>query len=113
MNTPPTISLVYITAASGHIDPVFLKTPHLQDTALDGSLGCRVLAKVETQNPVGSFKGRGTELFAARKLSGERETVVCASADNFGQGLPRASVRRGHACVVFAAETANPVKVAA
>jgi threonine dehydratase len=39
--------------------------------------------------------------------------VVCASAGNFGQGLARAAGRRGHACVVFAAENANPVKIEA
>jgi threonine dehydratase len=39
------------------------------------------------------------------------ERLVCASAGNFGQGLARAATRRGHACTVFAAETANPVKL--
>src|SRR5205085_11614668 len=41
------------------------------------------------------------------------ETVVCASAGNFGQGLARAAGRRGQRCVVFAAENANPTKVQA
>jgi threonine dehydratase len=106
------ISLANITAAPPRIDPVFLDSPVLQDTSLDRSLGCQLLAKVETDNPVGSFKGRGTELFAATALT-PGQTVVCASAGNFGQGLARAAGRRGHACVVFAAENANPVKIEA
>jgi threonine dehydratase len=106
------ISLAGITAAPSQIDPVFLNSPVLKDTSLDRSLGCQLVAKVETQNPVGSFKGRGTELFAATALS-PGQTVVCASAGNFGQGLARAAGRRGHACVVFAAENASPVKVEA
>jgi threonine dehydratase len=106
------ISVANIAAAPPRIDPVFLHSPVLQDTSLDRSLGCQLLAKVETDNPVGSFKGRGTELFAATALT-PGQTVVCASAGNFGQGLARAAGRRGHACVVFAAESANPVKIEA
>jgi threonine dehydratase len=106
------ISVERILAAPRYIDPVFLNSAVLENTALDRSLRCRAVLKVETQNPVGSFKGRGTELFAATALSGN-ETVVCASAGNFGQGLARAAGRRGQACVVFAAETANTNKIQA
>ncbi len=107
-----TISLAGIVAAPSQIDPVFLNSPVLEGTRLDRSLGCQVVAKVETENPVGSFKGRGTELFAATALT-PGQTVVCASAGNFGQGLARAAGRRGHACVVFAAENANSMKIEA
>jgi len=105
-----TISIANIQAAPRVIDPVFLNSRIVQDTALDALLGCEVLAKVETENPVGSFKGRGTELFAATALA-PGEAVVCASAGNFGQGLARAAVKRGHSCTVFAALSANPVKI--
>lgn len=99
-----------ILDASRHIDPVFLDSPTHTSASLDAALRCRLLAKDETANPIGSFKGRGTELFAALALQ-PGEPVVCASAGNFGQGLARAAIRRGHACTVFAAETANPVKL--
>jgi threonine dehydratase len=109
----PTLTrLDRILAAARHIDPVFLDSPTLTNNALDAALRCQLIAKDETANPIGSFKGRGTELFAALALQ-PGESVVCASAGNFGQGLARAAIRRGHACTVFAAETANPVKVAA
>jgi threonine dehydratase len=106
------ISLQNIRDAQSRIDPVFLASPLLENTPLDAALGCQVLVKDETRNPVGSFKGRGTDLFAATSL-GADEAIVCASAGNFGQGLARAAVRRGHRCVVFAATSANPVKVEA
>jgi len=106
------VSMQSILAAPRRIDPLFLNSPQLEGTALDRSLGCRCLIKVETQNPIRSFKGRGTELFAATVLRAG-EAVVCASAGNFGQGLARAATRRGHPCIVFAAGTANPVKVEA
>lgn len=109
---PATPRLERILAASRHIDPVFLDTPTLANDALDAALRCLLVAKGETGNPIGSFKGRGAELFAAQALQ-PGEPVVCASAGNFGQGLARAVIRRGHACTVFAAETANPMKVSA
>lgn len=100
-----------IAAGMRVIDPIFLHTPVLRDTALDRVLGASILLKVETLNPIRSFKGRGTELFVAGLR--ERRALVCASAGNFGQGLARAAARRGLAITVFAAERANPLKVAA
>jgi threonine dehydratase len=101
-----------ISSAAGRIDPVFLDTPLIASPVLDRDLGCAVLAKLESVNPIGSFKGRGAEYFAATQLR-PGESVACASAGNFGQGLAWAATRRGHACTVFAAQTANPVKVEA
>ncbi len=107
---PTQARLERILDAARHIDPVFLDSPTHTSAALDAALRCQLLAKDETANPIGSFKGRGTELFAALALQ-PGEPVVCASAGNFGQGLARAAIRRGHACTVFAAQTANPVKL--
>lgn len=104
------LNFAHILSASHHIDPVFLDSAVATDSQLDMQLGCHVLAKVELDNPIGSFKGRGTELLCATSLM-EAEGLVCASAGNFGQGLARAAVRRGHLCTVFAAENANGVKV--
>lgn len=104
------IDIANILSASRQIDPVFLDTPTLSNPGLDAALGCRLVAKNEAQNPIRSFKGRGAEWFAATALQ-PGEAVVCASAGNFGQGLAWAARRRGHACTVFTAETANPVKI--
>ncbi|MFC4763145.1 threonine ammonia-lyase [Dyella koreensis] len=108
----PIADTASMLAAASHIDPVFLDSPLVSDIGLDAALGCQLLAKNETANPIGSFKGRGAELFAATALR-PGEAVVCASAGNFGQGLAYAATRRGHACIVFAAKTANPVKITA
>ena len=101
-----------IRAARARIDPVFLDTPLVSHARLDRLLGCSLIAKVEILNPIRSFKGRGAELFASTVLL-PGEPVVCASAGNFGQGLAYATVKRGHACIVYAAKTANTIKVAA
>jgi threonine dehydratase len=97
--------------AVGEIDPVFLDTPALRCAPLGQALGCSVTLKVETLNPVRSFKGRGTETVAAvaRKLGTSR--VVCASAGNLGQALAYSGSRRGLDVTVVAARTANPLKI--
>lgn len=97
-------------AAATRIDPLYLDTPLVSSATLDAVLGCALLAKIETDNPIGSFKGRGAEWFVATALR-PGEAVVCASAGNFGQGLARACLRHGHACTVFVARGANPLKV--
>lgn len=100
-----------IAAAMSLIDPVFLRSPLLYGTSLDRALEAELFLKVETLNPIRSFKGRGTELFVAQ--SKDHRKLVCASAGNFGQGLARAGKRRDRPVVVFAAKGANPLKVAA
>ena len=109
---PLDLDIAPIVAARQRITPVFLDSPVLTDAALDAAMGCQVLAKAELANPLGCFKGRGADLFCATALAPEAR-VVCASAGNFGQGMAYATHRRGHACTVFAATQANPVKVEA
>lgn len=63
---------------------MFLDTPLYRCEALEHVLGCAVSIKLETANPVRSFKGRGTELVMSQ-LDGR--AAVCASAGNRGQAL--------------------------
>jgi threonine dehydratase len=100
-----------IAAAMDVIDPIFLRTPLLRGTSLDRALDVELFCKVETLNPIRSFKGRGTELLVAQMK--DRRPIVCASAGNFGQGLARAAARRELFVTVFAATNANPLKIAA
>src|SRR5271165_519241 len=95
-----------IAAAARVIDPVFLNSPLIEQALANEALGCRLFAKVETLNPIRSFKGRGAEYLMAN-LHGDAP-VVCASAGNFRQGLAYAARTRGRTAIVFAATTANP-----
>ena len=99
-----------ILATRVAIDPVFLHPP-TRHPALDHALGCAVTMKVETLNPIRSFKGRGTELVLASLEPAE--AVVTASSGNFGQGIAWAARRRGIAATIFAPVNANPMKVRA
>jgi threonine dehydratase len=106
------LDLNRIRAAQAVIDPVFRNTPQYACDALGAALGCSVLLKVETLNPVRSFKGRGTE--AVMSWLWRREdfgTAVCASAGNLGQALAYSGALRQIPVIVVAAERANPMKV--
>jgi threonine dehydratase len=91
------------------IDPVFRDSPQLEFPALSARLGASTLLKVETLNPIRSFKGRGCS-YLVHGMRGATP-LVCASAGNFGQGLAFAARSRGIGLTVFAAEGANPLKV--
>jgi threonine dehydratase len=103
------LSLDRIEAARERVDPAFLDTPQFDDDRLSAVFGREVVVKVETINPIGSFKGRGTWLLAEH-LDPER-TWVCATAGNFGQGLAYAARARGARVHVFASPGAPRRKV--
>ena len=97
-----------IDDARKRIDPVFLNSSVLRAERL----GLSLVAKDETDNPIRSFKGRGTGYFLA-DLAGDRTPLVTASAGNFGQGLAYNAARHGRTLVVFASMNANPLKIEA
>lgn len=102
------LSSLRIAAARERIDPVFLNSPLLRSDRLSLSL----LAKDETENPIRSFKGRGTGYYLSYH-AGETSPLVTASAGNFGQGLAYNAGRHGRSLIVFASVNANPLKIEA
>lgn len=104
------ISVDRIEEAAEVIDPVFLHTPQFVCEPLSYRLGVTTVLKVECVNPIRCFKGRGTD-YLLHRLGPQPAGLVCASAGNFGQGMAYAARQRGVAMTVFAAVTANPLKV--
>ncbi|MER5193496.1 threonine ammonia-lyase [Streptomyces sp. NPDC002755] len=100
-----------IRAARRVIDPVFLDTPLYRCEALEPGLGCTVSIKLETANPVRSFKARGTEVVASLLADHDSRAVVCASAGNLGQALAWSGRRRGLDVTVVASRSATRVKL--
>jgi threonine dehydratase len=82
-----------------------------QCDALGSRLGCTVSIKLETANPVRSFKGRGTELVTSLLTEQGRTAVVCASAGNLGQALAWSGRRRGLDVTVVASRHAPVAKL--
>jgi threonine dehydratase len=99
-----------IREAAATIDPVFRDSAQFLAEGLSERLAMRVVCKVETVNPIRSFKGRGCD-YLLQQLEPSTGPLVTASAGNFGQGLAYAARARGKPVVVFAAENASPLKV--
>jgi len=105
-----------IRAAHRAIHPAFTNSPQFVHDGLSARLGVPVIVKVETVNPIRSFKGRGTwvaiEALVNEGVLGPERPVVCASAGNFGQGVAFAAGPAGVRSVVFASTRANRGKLA-
>ncbi|WP_369411810.1 threonine ammonia-lyase [Chryseolinea lacunae] len=94
---------------SAKIDRVFSQTPQFVDDGLSGVTGARVVLKVETLNPIRSFKGRGADLLVSE--ADPSVPLCCASAGNFGQAMAYACRKRNLPLTVYASTNANALKV--
>ena len=116
MIAPDELQSLSIRRAHGTIDPAFTGSPQFVHEGLSQRLGVPVIVKVETVNPIRSFKGRGTwaavSALAATASIGQDRPIVCVSAGNFGQGVAYAARATSVHVVVFAGLHANPAKVA-
>ncbi|WP_201761359.1 MULTISPECIES: threonine ammonia-lyase [unclassified Nonomuraea] len=106
------LDLDRIRAARHVIDPRFLDSPLYECDALGRRLGCAVSVKLETANPVRSFKGRGAELVVSGLTGQGRTAAVCASAGNLGQALAWSGRRHGLDVTVVASRSAPAAKLA-
>lgn len=109
------VSVSAIRDAVAQIPPELRSSPQFVHEGLSRVIGRPVVVKVETVNPIGSFKGRGAwlaigGLVERGRLHATRE-VVAASSGNFGLAVAYAARAFGVPAVVFAAQTANPRKV--
>ena len=106
------LSLERIEEAATVIDPVFLHSPQFENEPLSKVLGCDLTLKVETNNPIRSFKGRGADFFLT-KISerGDERELVCASTGNFGQAMAYACRKHDRRLIVYADRNANELKL--
>ena len=115
MITIPELDPAAIRAARDRIDPAFLGSPQYVHEGLTRRLGVPVIVKVETVNPIRSFKGRGTWLavngLAEEGRIGADRPILCVSAGNFGQGVAYAARAIAIPAVVFVSRHANRGKV--
>lgn len=91
------------------IDPSFLNTPQFISKGLSDIFNCQLMVKIETLNPIKSFKGRGAELLVAQIE--EFDPIVCASAGNFGQAMAYACQKKKIPLTVFVSKNANIYKI--
>jgi threonine dehydratase len=105
------LDLARIRAARGLIDQLFLDSPFYRCEALERDLGCAVSVKLETANPVRSFKARGTEVITSLLADSGSRRAVCASAGNLGQALAWSGRNRGLDVTVVASRSASAAKL--
>jgi threonine dehydratase len=98
-----------IQASTEWIDPVFRGTPQFVDGQLADAVGLELVVKVETLNPIGSFKARGASVLA-RELDPQR-TWVCSTAGNFGQAIAYMARHRDASVEVFVSPQVPHYKV--
>lgn len=107
--TRPRLSAARIEEATAHISAEFRDTPQFLAENISEKMGCRIIVKVETVNPIRSFKARGAQTFVSRL--DHVSHVVCVTAGNFGQGMAYAARSRGLPLTAFAKSDANRSKI--
>lgn len=106
------LSTEAIEEAAQVIDRVFLSSPQFEIEALSRDLGCDLTLKVETNNPIRSFKGRGADFFLTKVTErGDDRDLVCASTGNFGQAMAYACRKHERKLIVYADRNANEMKL--
>jgi len=103
------VSTQRIEEAYRTIDPVFLRTPQYVNKSLSELFSNRLILKVETLNPIRSFKGRGADFLLSNV--DKHRPIICASAGNFGQAMAYSCQKRGVQLTVYASVHANPLKI--
>lgn len=102
------LTLSHVSEARHWIDPIFLNTPQYEDELLCREVGRHVVMKIETSNPIRSFKARGVSFAMASLLPGAE--VICASSGNFGQAVAYVARSRGLRARVFTPHDVNAAK---
>ncbi|AJD45692.1 pyridoxal-phosphate dependent enzyme [Rhizobium sp. SEMIA 4085] len=105
------LDLGRIFEAKEQISRMFRDTPQFGCSSLGDLLGCELIIKLETANPIRCFKGRGTEVVMSRLERADQKAAVCASAGNLGQALAYSGRERGIGVTVVAATSANGAKI--
>lgn len=106
------LDLGRIQQARQEISRVFRDTPQFHCHTLGSLLGCELVIKLETANPIGCFKGRGTDVMLSRLARNPgTKSAVCASAGNLGQALAYSGRSRGIDVTVVAGSSANAAKI--
>lgn len=102
------LTIHQVEEAHRSISPPFIHTPQYISEPLGHYFTCELVLKVETINPIRSFKGRGADYLLANAKETE---FICASAGNFGQALAYSCRAAKKKLIVYAAVNANPMKI--
>ena len=106
------LSIDNIERSARVIDRVFTGTPQYNCEPLSQALGADMVLKVETLNPIRSFKGRGADFFMSETREAfQNQNLVCATAGNFGQAMAYVCRSNNRPLIIYSATNANPLKI--
>lgn len=107
---PPTYS--DITAAAERLAATAVRTPLLENPALNEAVGGRILLKAETLQRTGSFKFRGAYNFISQLDDAQRRRgVVAYSSGNHAQGVAAAAALLGAPATIVMPSDAPAIKL--
>ena len=107
-----TINLSDIEEAGRLLSKILPVTPLVRNEWLSNQYGCEVYLKLETVQPIGSFKIRGAAYRISKLTEEERNRgVIAASAGNHAQGVAWGARRFGTSALIVMPETAALMKV--
>jgi len=106
-------TLAGIREAATLLSPPFANTPLFRSVQLSRYFDADVWLKVESANPIASFKSRGATTAITRAArTGAATEIVTSSTGNHGQGVAYSCQRLGTPCHIFMPAEPNPVKLA-
>jgi threonine dehydratase len=106
------VTLADIQAAQAVLSGILPPTPLVRNEWLSRHYGCEVYLKLETFQPVGSFKIRGAT-YSISKLSQDsrKRGVVAASAGNHAQGVAWGARHFDTSALIVMPESASLMKI--
>ena len=106
------VTLADIERAREVLKPILTPTPMLLSPRLSEHLGCEAYLKLESMQPVGSFKIRGATYKIASLTAEEKARgVIAASAGNHSQGVAWGSKKLGVSSLIVMPTAASLTKV--
>ena len=113
------LDMAEVPVAAQYMETHLDRTPVILYNILrmDGGLEIELWGKMDTLNPGGSFKGRGSEYFMYKHMKSGKlqygDTVVTASAGNHAKGVAAAARAYGRnlRAVIFMSKTTPKMKI--
>ena len=106
------VTLKDIEKAQSVLGSILTPTPLIKNDLLSALYECEVFLKLETLQPIGSFKIRGATYKIANLSDAEKKSgVIAASAGNHAQGVAFGARHFGVSSLIVMPETAPLMKV--
>lgn len=95
-------------------NPIYLGeggTPIIRSRSLEKNLGFKLYFKLESMNPTGSFKDRGSSVEVSRSIEFGAKKLICASTGNMGASISAYSGVSNIKTVILTPKTAKMIKL--